>query len=55
MTVEENKIQLEQFEDRTIFISMYDDIDWREAGNKETCMSNFSEVAAYTERFPKGH
>ena len=41
LTIEENNVQLEQFEDRIIFTSMCNDIDWREAGNKEACMSNF--------------
>ena len=45
-----NKFQPETFEDRTIFMSMYSDIDWRKEGNKEDCMSNSSDVTAYARR-----
>ena len=31
----EDKIQLEKFEDRIIFVPMYNDIDWGQAGNEE--------------------
>ena len=54
-TMEENRIQPEKFEDRIIFMSMYNDIDWRKAENKGTCISNSFEVKAYANRFPKGH
>ena len=49
-----NRIQLEEFKDRIIFVSMYNDIDWTEAGHLKTCFSNSVEVQAYAHRFPKG-
>ena len=54
-TVEQNKIQPEQFKDRIIVMSMNNDIDWGTAGNQDIGMSNSSEVAAYVRRFTKGH
>ena len=54
-TMEKNRSQPEQSEDRVIFMSMYNDIDSGKAGNKETCISNSSEAAACARRFPKGH
>ena len=44
-TMEENRIQPELFEDRIIFMSTCNDIDWGKARNEETCMSNSSEAA----------
>ena len=54
-TMEENRVQPEKFEDRIIFMSMYNYIDWEEAGYKETCVSNSMELKARAHRFPKGH
>ena len=54
-TMEEHRSQPEQSEDRVIFMSMYNDIDSGKAGHNETCISNYSEVAACARRFPKGH
>ena len=54
-TMEENKILPEKFEDRIIFMSVHNDIDWGKAGNEDFCMSNSSSVAAYARRFPEGH
>ena len=53
--MEENRIQLEQFEDRSIFLSMYNDIDWGNEGNIEICLLKSSDVAACARRFPEGH
>ena len=39
--MEENMIQLEQFEDRIIFMSMKNDIDWGQAIYKETYVDFF--------------
>ena len=44
----------EQFKGRIIFMSMYNDIVWRERGNAENCESNSREVANYARRFPRG-
>ena len=40
----------EGFKDRIIFMSMYSDVDWWKAENKDICMSNSSRVAAYVKR-----
>ena len=55
MTMEENRIQPQKFEDRIIFMLMNNNIDWNTEGNKEICISNSSEVEAYAKRCPKGH
>ena len=34
----ENRIKLEEFEDRIIFMSMYNDIDWTTEGNFKKCI-----------------
>ena len=33
-------IDQEQFSDRIIFMSMFNDMDWTERNNEETCASN---------------
>ena len=45
----------EQFKDRIIFMSMFNDILWRETENAEKCKSNSHEVAKYALRFPREH
>ena len=54
-TMEEKMMQPEKFEDRVIFMSMYNDIDWGKAEHKQTCILNSVEVEAYAKRFPEGH
>ena len=44
----------EQVNDRIIFMSMYNDIVWREEGNKEKCVTNSVTLAKYARRFPRG-
>ena len=44
----------EQFNDRIIFMSMYNDIVWREQGNIEKCENNSVTVANYARRLPRG-
>ena len=43
-----------QFEGRIIFMSMYNDIIWRERGNTEKSETNSVTVANYVRRFPHG-
>ena len=50
----ENRIRPEEFEDRIIFMSMYNDTGWTTDGNSETCVSNSVEVKACASRLPKG-
>ena len=45
----------ELFNDRIIFMSMYNDIVWQEKGNKEKCETNSQTVANYARKFTRGH
>ena len=45
----------EHFNGRIIFLSMFDDIMWRENDNTEECNHNAIEVGKYARRFPRGH
>ena len=45
----------ENLNDRIIFMSMYNDIDWKAKGNKERSEYNSQTVAEYARRFPRGH
>ena len=40
-----------QFKGRIIFMSMYNDIVWRDRGNTEICIANFVIVENYARRF----
>ena len=44
----------EHFNDRIIFMSMYNDIAWQEKGNTERCEYNSQTVTEYG-KFPRGH
>ena len=48
-------IEPEEFGDRIIFMSMFNDIDWTAKGNEENCISNSDKVKMYAKRFSKGH
>ena len=48
----ENRIRLEEFEDRIIFVSMHNDIDRTKDRNLQMCVSNSVDINAYTNRFP---
>ena len=45
----------ESFEDRIIFMSMFNDNERTQKGNAETCLQNTKEVAAFATRFKPGH
>ena len=45
----------EHFNDRIMFMSMYNDIAWQEKGNKDRCEYNSQTVANYARKFPRGH
>ena len=51
----ESKCEPEQFKGRIIFMSMYNDIDWRKRGNRENCIANAHRVTEYVRRFTRGH
>ena len=53
--MKERQCDPEQCEGRLIFISMFNDVIWREEENVEKCKSNSHTVANYARRFPLGH
>ena len=53
--VDVRHINPEQFEDRIIFMSMLNDMDWTEKGNSAQCLSKSEEVKNYATRFLRGH
>ena len=46
-------IQPEEFKDRIIFMSMFNDIEWKT--NDENCISNAERVKNYAINFSQGH
>ena len=51
----QNGIKREEFKDRIIFLSVYNDVDWSQGEeNFKKCVSNSTEGQAYAHRFPKG-
>ena len=51
--LEKLKIQPEEFTDRIIFMSMFNDIVWNT--NDENCVSNAEKVKNYAMRFSEKH
>ena len=47
----ERNIEFEEFGDRIIFMSMFNDIEWTRKGNEEICISNSKEVDMNAKRF----
>ena len=47
----ELRCEPKQLQGRIIFMSMYNDIVWRERGNRENCIANAVNVAAYAKKF----
>ena len=47
--------ETEDFTERIIIMSMYNDIEWRAKGNKEICEYKSQTVADYARRLPRGH
>ena len=45
----------ENFKNRIVFMSMYNDIEWTAKGNKEQCEYNSQTVANSAREFPRGH
>ena len=45
----------ENFTDRIIFISMFNDIVWDAKGHDQLCVNNSETIQEYAERFPRGH
>ena len=53
--MDKGHIQAEDFKDRIIFMSMFNDIDWSQKGNDEKSISNSEKVKTYAKRFSQGH
>ena len=53
--LQEQKIESENFEDRFIFMSMFNDIEWTRRGNSEQCISSSDQVKSYAKKFSQGH
>ena len=53
--VTESKCEPEQLKGRIIFMSMYNDVDWRKRRNKENCIANTLRVTEYARIFTRGH
>ena len=53
--MQEQSIEPENFEDRIIFMSMFNDIDWTRRGNSEQCISNSEHVKNYAKKFTQEH
>ena len=51
--LEKQNIQAEEFKDRTIFTSIFNDIEWKT--NDENCISNAEKINNYAMRFLQGH
>ena len=48
-------IDRENFGDRIIFMSTFNDIEWNKRGNEEERVSNSEKVKEYVKRFSQGH
>ena len=53
--LQEQSIEPENFEDRIICMSMFNDTDWTRRGNSEQCVSNSDQVKNYAKKFTQGH
>ena len=49
--LQERNIEPEQFGDRIIFMSTFNDINWTRKRNEEICLSNSQKVKMYAKRF----
>ena len=49
--LKDQNIEPKKFEDRIIFMSMFNDIDWTQRGSSERCISNSEQV----KRITRGH
>ena len=53
--LQDRNVELENCEDRIIFMSMFNDIEWTKRGISEQCISNSEKVKKYAKRFSRGH
>ena len=54
MMGDEIETQPPDSQDRVIFMSMYNDIDWTRKDNRDTCCQKLSRVSDYARQFPEG-
>ena len=52
--LQERNVELEKFEDRIIFMSMFNDIEWTKKGDDENCISKSEKVKTCAKRFSQG-
>ena len=45
----------EQFQEIVLFVSMFNDIDWKKNGNSAECIWTSKHVSDYAKEFPRGH
>ena len=50
----ESMCEPEQFKGRIIFMSLCNDIFWRERGNRDNCIANSFKIEEYARKFPQG-
>ena len=55
LTENELRIQPQNLEDRIIFMSIYNDIDWTAKDNTSRCLENSSQVSDNAKKFSLGH
>ena len=48
-------LEPEKFEDRIIFMSMFNDLEWTKRRILERCVSNSEQIKNYPKRFARGH
>ena len=53
--MEQLQCEPENFKDKIIFRSMFNDTVWDAKGNDELCVSNSKTIKEYAERFPRCH
>ena len=53
--LQDQNIEPEKFEDRFVFMPMFNDIDWTKRGNSEKCKPKSEHVKNFAERFSRGH
>ena len=53
--LQERNIKPEEFTDRIIFMSVFNDIDWTRKGNDGICISNSEKVKEHAKIFSRGH
>ena len=55
MTCKYGTLNLKKFTDRSIFMSMFNDIDWTKKGNDEICISTSEKIKSYAKKFSQGY